>query len=431
MIAELFDIGEPLEYCAQQVCKFSGELKIDSGFATEAIAIIKGAFGEHWLREIFMQDSRGRPVLQRFGHPLHTIFMTPSQSHIVELYELAIYIKKLLRCPNVDKVIAMMKTQYEEGLMQLAFGYRFMRLGAKNLEFEPEAKEGRYGDILFELDGNKYMVECYSPMRNVGEDTFQELQYIISPIFHAADSTNKALRICIRLKKNITAHDRKGIQSLIIKTIKERSQFDGLEIENDFARVVIEDITATGQEQGNDFVETATGGKLYGNADWGFKKINISADRKTIQLIRDGKYQIGGSGSRIYIWRPDSEKEKPSIEDEVLEIARKIEKKLVQTRGHDCNARRIIIAETPYGRQASAENDSKAFYICRRVQQKIIGGHSGVSALFMCERTWTTSMCYKYMGTILSGKAGDALSDALINKLNGIEQKADWLQDWR
>ena len=427
--ADLFDVGDPFEYWAQQACKLSGKIQISPSFVNEAIAIIKGAFGEKWLRNSFDEKMRNSPVIAMPKHRIIRNLSTPGESQIIEIYELAIYIKRLVNVKNLDKVLKMMKTQYAEGLMQLAWGYRFLRLEAKNLEFEPKAKSGKLGDIFFELEGNQYMVECYMPRDKDKKDSSLELHHCIGHIFAAIDSVNKVLRVFIALKKSICHRERKEIQRMVISAIKRPTQYKHLDVENKFAKVTIDDIS--NMKQDNDFPPFPGPMNLFGEADWGIRQQKVPRDRNVIQQIREGSYEHKEIHSRIFVKKPKSEKEDIPIKEKIKKLTRKIENKLAQTKRPGSNVRRIVVAQVTEGREAAGKKDIDSQYICQQIQQKIVPKHSNVSALFLCARTWTTKMRHKYMGSILLGREKDVISNTLLNKLIDIESKAEWLNDWR
>ncbi|GEM_PF-4033462 len=425
---DLFDVGDPFEYLAQQTCKLSGKLQISPDFVNEAIAIIKGAFGEQWIRNSFNDKMRGSPLIPMTKHPISRNLLAPSASTITTIYELAIYIKRLLHIKNLHKVLEMMKSQYAEGLMQLAFAYRFLRLGSQNLEFEPKARGGRLGDIFFELEGKQYMVECYIPRSKACRNSSTELRYCINPIFNAINSANKILRVYIALKQKIGHQERKEIQRMIISAIKQPSQHKNLEIENPFAKVIIDDISDMKQDV--DFPPFPSQADLYGKADWGVRQHKVPGNKKVILQIREGKYKHKGIYSRIFVKDTESERSEVSVEERIKELTKKIEKKLAQTRISDGNVRRIVIAQVIEGREVGEGNIDSA-HICRQIQRNIVAKHSSVSAVFLCVRTWTAKMRHVYMGVVLLGTEKDAISDTFLDRLNNLEDSGNWLDDWR
>ena len=186
-IDQALDIGDPFEFFVKQAYTLYRELSIPLDFAHEAIAIIKMAFGEEWLREKVRTKTRATALPLR-THPLGNYLAVSGPRDIVDILELAVYIRRLWNVPRLMDVLNSMKEDYGPGYMQLAYAYRLVRAGASNIQLEPEAEGGRKADIYFELSGVPYLVECYIPQVE-HEDSSQELQYSVEPIFRAIRST--------------------------------------------------------------------------------------------------------------------------------------------------------------------------------------------------------------------------------------------------
>lgn len=428
-VNDAFDIGDPFEFWAQQACKLSDKLGISAQFTDEALAIVKGAFGEAWLRKIIVDRNKGGFLIPMPKHPLAMRFLAPRESEIIEIYELAVYIKRLLRVKNIDKVLTAMKACYSPGRMQLAFGYRFLKLGATHMEFEPEAKGGRLGDIFFELDGNPFMVECYIPRGKKRKDSCKELQFSAHPIFNAIDSADKTLRVFIALKQTVGPKERKEIEKMVVNIAKRPLLNKTVQVENDFAKVTIDDIKD--MKKDNDFFLPPEPFRLYGNADFGVRNQKVERNREAILAVREGTYKYQGIHSRILVKVPESERKEIPEQERIQNLTKKLKKKLPQTKTQGGNERRIVIAQIPEGRKAVGEKDDRSAHICREVQQRIVTEHSNVSVLFLCRRTWTTRMRYVYIGVIALGKPQDVLSESILHKLNDMEYNADWLSDWK
>lgn len=171
--------------------------------------------------------------------------------------------------------------------------------------------------------------------------------------------------------------------------------------------------------------------KLYGNADCGIRQQKVEETREAIMQVREGTYTHRAIHSRFLVKLPESEKREPSEEERIEDLTEKIRDKLAQTRSAQVDARRIVIVQVPEGRKAILEADDRALRICRKIQENIVPRHLGVSALFLCRRIWTVKMRYLYVGIIALGKEKDALSQSVLEKLNSMEHRTDWLSDWR
>ena len=65
----------------------------------------------------------------------------------------------------MQDLLPMLKTptQFTRAFVQLALGYRFLRLGVLDFEFEPPTDNGHRADHFFRYGGVPYLVECYEP----------------------------------------------------------------------------------------------------------------------------------------------------------------------------------------------------------------------------------------------------------------------------
>ena len=427
---DVFDVGDPFEYWCKQAYKLSGKLKISPDFISEAMEIVKGAFEKEWLLRSFNRQTRGG-VLTAIHQPrsLKDNILTPSESSIMELYEIAVYIKRLWQIKNFDKVIVMMKISYAQSLLQMAFGYRFLKLGGKKLEFEPSAYGGRVSDIFFELDGIPYMVECYIPQDTEAVNSARILMRSISVISRAISSTNKIVRVFIDLKQTVSPKEKRIIEKITTEAIKESPVGENITIDNEIALITISDIS--NMHEDNDFPVPPNPMKLYGDADFGARLRTVLKTKEAMEQVREGTYAYDGISSRLFVKRPESETIELSANERIDQLKGKLEDKLSQTRHPDLEARRILIAEIPEGMQAVAEDSSSAKYICQKLQERIIPAHSNISALFLCCRAWTVAQRHFYTGLLVQGKEQDCIPEDLMLKLHEMERDYIWVDDWK
>src|SRR5690349_24675250 len=95
-VDKALQIGDPFEFFEEQAYALHRELALPTGFVPEALAIVKGAFGESWLRTQVETKTRAMPLPLNV-HPLGGCFAVRGPSDIVEVLELAVYIKRLIR----------------------------------------------------------------------------------------------------------------------------------------------------------------------------------------------------------------------------------------------------------------------------------------------------------------------------------------------
>jgi hypothetical protein len=416
------DIGDPFDHLAKQSFRNAARFGFPSQFINEAIAIVRSAFGQDWLHGMFEKSRKDMPVILQSKHPLVGCFTVAGENQIAEVMELAVYLKHLAKVKNLDYVITQMKEKFDSGLLQLAYAYRFLKLGATDLELEPASNKGRKGDIFCKLENLPCMVECYVP-RSKNEDTSLELHHSVGTIFEALKAKNGIYRVTIKLKKSISAKDRKLIEGKIISMINNIQREEPAEEVNELAEIAIQNISK--MEAETDFPTLPGLWTVYRGADWGVHECYV--DRREIQNIRDGLDSHRRTGNRIFVWRTEAEKKHLSVEDRVVQLTKKISKKLHQAKHIDGSTKRVVVVSVAEGKH----EDDDDLRICNELRERIVLGHSNVFMVILTSRVWMLQNRYKYVGACLFGKGLDYVpSEALFKKLNVFEQKHDILQDW-
>ena len=89
----------------------------------------------------------------------------PSSTNAPSVVELAVYLCHCARVTRLDDVLSMLGNaeQFGRAFVQLAFGYRLLRLGVDGLEFEPPADGGRRADLFFSSGGIPYRGQAVAP----------------------------------------------------------------------------------------------------------------------------------------------------------------------------------------------------------------------------------------------------------------------------
>ncbi len=411
-------MDEPFIFFEQQAYKFREKLDLPTEFIGEAIDILRNAFGEEWIRT--RANSKDKSIaLPLRDHPIGEYFSTPSESQIVGALELAVYLKRLMNVKKIEKVITQMKDKFYPHHLQLAFGYRFLRCGATELEFEPEALSGRFGDIFFKIDGKPIMVECYVPhIQTV--DTSREFHYSTGPIFKSIKDGKK--RICIHLVKSITPEDRKRIQTLIINAISSSSNDQIIELKDEAATISIEDISFLKED--SDFSEPGSPPmKLYGDADWGVNEQRIAKEQ--IPDVRLGTAPRNIL-SRIFVWKAPQEKNNVEIEERIKELEKKIKDKLAQTK-HNDGAGRFLIINIP----EALDLNSKTFKIVKCLNEEIIRKCKNMAGMILTRRIWTDKNRYIHGGMLMEGHPQYRFINTFYDKLNLFERGNDIIKDYK
>ena len=391
------------------------KLKLPIAFIDEAIHIIEGAFGNTWLESISKKINRSEPILPFKTHPIGNYLSIGDEASVVNLLELALYLKKACRLKNFEDVIKIIKDDFSTGLLQVAYAFRFSLLGVSNLEFEPVLDSKRKGDISFELCGNEYVAECFVP-RFRSKDSSKEMQYVIDSAFEALKSIKGKKRVSIRLKERINAQKRKIIGRELITLIQRSDGVDIIKSDISSASIIIEDISSEAKDE--DFPKLPGEIKLYGDADWG---INISTYHASdLDSIRRGEVKPGERTHRIFVWKckeeKQIEKEESSPEVKAKTLSRKINRKLDQIKLDKRKKRKILICQAHEG----MIQDLDSYKVVSNIQRKIILKRSDIAALFLTKRYWADKNRFQYTGSILYGDSSDHCFEKEMMKLNQI-----------
>lgn len=415
---EELDVGDPFEFFTDKARRVRQDLSIPIDFLHEAVAIVRGAYGDDWIRAQVEARKHASP-LPEYVHPLGSYFGIAGESQIVSIFELAVYLKRLATVRNLPQVIESMKEKWGPGLLQLAYAYRFLQSGATDLELEPDAEDGRKADIFFRVDGFPYLVECYIP-RIQYRDTSVELLHSFDRIREVV--AGKPTRISIRLRRSIDAKDRKRMEGEIIKAIREGGTRKVIEIEDDALTVRIERVTS--EEIEHDIPRPESGGQAYGNADWGEKSNLVPRSRVGEIRYRDVPEQAASS---ILVWQAAEEKRPIPLHERIEELNKKIRKKLAQTRRAD-NPRRMVVVEIPEASRA----DQETVRLAQDLQATILAKHDRFAALLLTYRLWTRQKRYKYALYFLEGRPEYCLPSGIFDGLKAHEANPgkDVLQDW-
>jgi len=279
----------PFDLFNSNALKLMIDLDLTADFINESLSIIKNTFSESLIGDYINTKKRGT-IIPYCKHPLGNLFQVAGENQIVELMELAVYLKKLFQIPNLDKVIENMKAEelYLHCFLQLSFAYRFKLLGAKKMKFEPSVSKGRLGDISFRLEGHDYMVDCYVP--NINEiDSSHEIDYSLNSILNSIGEGN--IVILLKLKKPVTVEIRKKIKKSIIEAVsligKNKNK---IKINNQFSNITIKSITRDQQRIYIPRMNKIGRTVFYENADWAVASSYVPKER--LEDIRLGKKVI-------------------------------------------------------------------------------------------------------------------------------------------
>ena len=188
---------DPIQFWLRRAHESAPRLRLPVEFLGEAIGILTGAVSEQWVREGVAKRRPGF-IGVFHGNPLIKALAVAGDNDLVTVVELAIYLKHLVRVEGLQEVITSLRGEdtFDSALLQLAYAYRFQKMGVQ-VRLEPAAARGRRGDIHLAWRGKEYMVECHAP-RPKPDPLKDVMAFSFDRITKAASDTGKVVRVLIR-----------------------------------------------------------------------------------------------------------------------------------------------------------------------------------------------------------------------------------------
>lgn len=415
------DIGDPRDHWISQSHQLASKLSLPVDFINETRDIVEGAFGCDWLSEIFGKPRSKHTLVPKAHHHLDTLFGVAGECQVVELIELAVYLKRLAICPNVADVINVMKNHYATGFLQLAYAYRFQRAGAENIELEPPTDRGK-SDIFFVYGNQPFLVECYVPSIADKTNSIENLRKCSGMVFRACDANSDQLRVSIRLKQSISVQQGKQLGWWLANQIR-RCTSGHLTAEHEFAQCDVKPVESSDDE--TDCPRPMNPQELRDAPDIVISPYSVPVS--DIEKVRLGEPVRRRDGSRLLIWRPESERKELTEAEYIEELDKRISEKLKQTKRKSDNPARLVIAQVA----KFMGDEDRALRVSRKLQQNLMPRYENVSAILLVQRSWVRESRYQFHGVILGGRRATSCPEKLFEIINTQEQNEDILADWR
>lgn len=406
--------SDPFDFWLKEARHHCVQLGLSDRPVVEALSIVKNAFGEAWLREQLSKTKIVMPHPQR--HPLVGWIQIPGKHQVCSVLEISNYLKAMCHVPNFLKVIEMMRSdrQFESAFNQLAFGYRFMSVGAQVIEFEPDTDGGRNSDILFKFHDQTFIAESFVSERREGLWYSDLLNVSADRARFEAEKKSKRITVFLTVRNELswTPKARKDLEQHIAKLIDLAVPGKATSKKEEHFEVWVHDTTELSATE-----EKALFEKLYSLSTCGVN-FGLVPVASTLEIMR-GKEIASTPVGRFLI---KVEEEAPSLDELVDKLATKMEQKISQLRKASVDAKGILLVGTHHG---GPDHESKMPNLLR-VKRKIVDGHENVVAAFMVKRVQNVDAVPFYSGSLIGGD-GDAVSEELFRSLIAQEWKRDFL----
>jgi len=388
----------------------------------EVVAIVEVAFGKDWLREVAQRPNR--VVLtgdDPSRHPLGGWIATTSATNVTSVVELAVYLRHCARAPMLNEVLSMLRNaeQFDRAFVQLAFGYRFLRLGVAGFEFEPSTDGGRRADHFFTSGGTPYLVECYEP-ESVRHAAHSDLiNHSLAAVWNAAEYHHRRViaKVTMDSLEAVDAQMRKAIEQNV-RGLIARLTDGGIErsVGNGYTLEVIDTASLTA---------AATQEKawsLAGPGDW-------IVNQKLVPREQVAGISRGEPTTDVRLsWAIVTVKQTTDRIQELATLADKVDRKVSQVRRRAVGAKGIILVNSWIGR-SGALGKPEALPILNDIRSKVLVPRSDIAGILLVERGHDEDSRPFFGGVWLEGRDGAPLQD-LFDRLRRREAERSVLDDW-
>lgn len=409
--------ADPVRFLRERAKHYEAMLRLPKRVADEGVDLVAGLVGPDWIaRELSRKvPSFDRPTkISGLAHA----FGVGSETSVVEVLEVGLYLKHLMTSPGFDEVVGNLRNDFESTLLQLAVAYR-IKLHGPQIELEPATRGGRRGDIAFRWMGRDYLVECY--VRQTPPDNLSGFfSHSIGRILDTPACNSRRLRIGLRFRHAPTDVERKTLERELIDACASLAARQRADCSTGVADFWVEDLGSSEEvDVEPDGRPSSRGPYSDCHAIIGGFRVPVS---EVLQPIDPRRLRV--PGTRMLVWRPAEHV--PSGRERASKFASRIEKKLEQTRALSGNARRVVVAQLETGRPMDVRNRK----IGRAIQGRIVRNHRLVAMTMLCTRVWTQRQRYAYVGMIAEGNEPDDFPAAMMRWAGDTDYTRDLLVDW-
>ncbi len=379
----------------------------------EAIAILRASFGEAWLSVV--EDGSETVPLGLGKHPLRADLRTAGASQVVSVLELCHYLKALPAAAS-GTVVANLKDAFSRNFLQLAFAYRVLNAGARDVHLEPPAAGGRVGDIGFTWRGRPFIAECYSPtVAQAGDQRNEELRLAMDVMALLTQRVDDVVSVAIRLARPVVPEHRRAVVRAIRNSWTPPLRlFRLFRVEGTTVSIAPSRTAGPGEDS---LLVVHPAFDTSGREDM-FMRVAHSTREAAFSLIGDGP-RASSTGSQVVMWLDPATRAGRSADGrplgpELARLAKKTERKLRQTK-RDAGTGRLVIVRSWIAEEFhNANEDSVAAF-----RRQLVDQHDMVAGVLLVRRSWSEEAAryrYKVHPVVALARAGADLCEELRNQ---------------
>ena len=381
--------------------------KIDKVKELTDIAI--AALGRDFFNNIrYKNDSiTGKKIV---SHPLLKLLVPKHDMElgVSELMEVGLYLKEFYLDSAITECLNNLKVdkQYESTLFQMAFAYRFRKLGFK-VGLEPLTLRGK-SDILLEDENRKYVVECYRINKTFFE-IMGEFHFDLATVVFDKVPKNKKYEFTVKLNELLTNDGRRNLLKAYTQLILEYNKKRPEKLETNWRNNLIA-VRDLGDEGNYGEKETEAITNAVGHPDSTI--VQMSVESHSVFNAYNAPEDKKVRKSRILIW----DKFRREGQKHPYEILRKrINGKLKQTKVEDKSVGRILLVFMPF---VFLGANSKAY---KKVIDDVMRTFESISAVILISKEAGNGR-FEYRGIVLNASTDFGLPLNVLQKLNQIEK---------
>ena len=381
----------------------------------EAAGILSVALGREWLTSASQWEDRSLFQLRR--HPLARALNSRGDPEIIEVLELAEYLKSAAHLEGFADAVSGIKSQYYQTLLPLAFAHRVALLGTAALSLEPPAAGGRLADIAMEWSGEPYLIECYRPTI-VGQPEHHVGRLLMGVLRHFS-ADEQTIAVAIQLQGGLDHQKRKSIVRSVAdakRVLSDGGFREAVLVRHDHALISVAPTVAAAAGQHSALALHPDFPRLP-NETSQFARLAIG-DRAALNVVNTT--QANPTHSCVAVWEQDAATggdRLPDVDSAFERVVKKVKRKLTQTRSGQSRRRLVVVDTWTTGHLDQLDVDPDVY-----VRGRVLGDRAATAILFT-RRYWDRDASrYRYRLQVFA-QEDDAQATALVEALNDREEE--------
>jgi len=409
------DMSDPFYNWRLRAAAATGVLHYSADLVNEAAGIVSVVFGREWLASVAEAPDHSS-VFHLGRHPLGHALTAGGESQVVDVLELAGYLKTASRLPGFHKMVTDLKSQFRQTLLPLALAHRLGLVGSLGLALEPAASGGRLADLGLSWNGQDYLIECYRP--TVAGQPEEHTGRLLMGILGEFSIEERPFAVAVQLRRPLDHQVRKAVLRAVAQAkrdLEARAFREALLIDNPSALISIAptEIAPAGQDS---VLVLHPGFPRLPNRRSQFARAAIGT-RDALNVVNP-KLE-SPTHSCVAVWTHEADAADPLYPDPEAafkRVVRKVNRKMAQTRSEQ-GARRLVVVDTWVTDQLDRLRLDAGDY----VHAQVLSQRRGPTSVLFVRRAWDRRMQRSRYSYRLFAGPNDAAARSLCEALSSWE----------